>query len=204
MTTEDLLGSAIAVVYDSLSTPGNFSAETLRGFLRPPLYVNPSMDSFRVMSHRDQVEVLQSPYRTEVRDLSWNVEEASQKLPGVLTGVLGLLGDVNPRSYEIIFFFEQEMTGGESPGDWLGQRFLRDELRGELGTGLSCDLMTLSYREGSKSYSIDVEVVGESRFMFRAYVSEPVDGLLSSDELRVHFGQERQNLISQLIKIGIK
>ena len=162
------------------------------------------MDSFRVTSHRGQIEVLQSPHRTEVRDLSWNVEEASQKLPGVLTSVLGLLGDVNPRSYEIIFFFEQEMTSGESPGDWLGQRFLRDELRSELGTGLSCDLMTLSYREGSKSYSIDVEVVGESRFMFRAYVSEPIDRLLSSDEIQALFGEERQTLISQLTKVGIK
>ena len=204
MTPDELLGSAIAVVYDPLSTPGNFSTEALRSLLRPPLSIYPPMDSFRMASHRDQVEVLQSPHRTEVRDLSWNIDQASTKLPELLTGILGLLGDLTVRSYEIFFYLEQEMTGEEPLGGWLGQRILRDEFRTGFSDHLSCDIVTFSYEEDSKTHGIEIELAGQSRFMLRSYVSEPVDQLLGSNELRNRFNQERQRLVGQLTKVGIK
>ncbi len=203
MSPADLLVSTIAVIHDAVPSPVNlFSEETLRGLVRPPLNVFPTMDSFRIVSNRDQIELVLSPVRSEVRDFSGDVEKASSKLSDVLKGLMGLLAEPVVRSYGINFLLESRYEETEEVAVWLGQHFLRDNLTGDLGTPVSCDEITFSYEREDKSQTINIEVTGDSTVIINSSASEQTDALPDKSKLEVELKSQHDYIFNLLRKVG--
>ena len=202
MTSTDILGGAIAVTHDSVSPPESLTIEKFREILRPPLSINPSPDTIRIVSSRDQIEVLLSPTKTEVRDLSADMDKASLQLPRVLTKVVAFLPSPMIRSYEVNFILESQVGGKEPAGAWLSRTFLRDSLQSNLGESVSSDFVTLSYIRESKEHSLEVEAVADSRLSIRAYSSEPTEVLPNSEDLQASIRSQYEYLMTQLERIG--
>ena len=203
MSPAELLVSTIAVVHDAATPQTNpFSEEKLRGLVRPPLNVLPTMDSFRVVSNRDQIELVLSSVRSEVRDFSGDVDKASSRISEVLTGVMGLLAEPVVRSYGVNFLLESRYEETEDVAAWLGQHFLRDDLKGELGTPVSCDAITFSYDREGKSHTIDIEITGDSTLTINSNASEHTEALPNKSKLEVELKSQHDYLFDLLRKVG--
>ena len=202
MGPPDLLVSAVAVVYDPVPAPDDLSIDTFRDFLRPPLNLYPPTDSLRVASSRDQMEVLLSPVRVEVRDLSGDIEKSRAKVAEVLTGVVGILPEPRFRSYEIDLFLESYAGEDEDVEAWLGQRFLRESLQEDLGVGVSCDNVTVTYEREDWTQTIELEAVTGSRVIIRFYSRQDITDLPDRDDLQVDVQAQHEYLSALLQKVG--
>ena len=201
MGPTDLLVIAVAAVYDPVGAPDNLSADTFRDFIRPPLTIYPPVDSFRVVSNRDQIEILLSPSRTEVRELSGDADRAKIKLPEVLAGVLGILREPVFRSYEIDFYLESYAKENEDVGAWLGRHFLTTGIH-DLGAGVSCQNVTVSYDRNAWTQTIDLEVVPESRVIVRSYSHRDIDELPDKNDAQQDVQSQHEYLSELLRKVG--
>ena len=203
MSPVELLVSTIGVTHDAAPPPTIlFSDETLRGLVRPPLNVFPTMDSIRVVSNRDQIELVLSPVRSEVRDFSGDLEKASTKIPDVLAKVMDLLDGPVVRSFGVNFLLEAHREETEDVAAWLGKHFLRDNLEGDLGTTVSCPSITFFYERDGKSQTIDLEVSGDSAVTINSTASEPTEALPDKPKLESEMKSQHDYLFNLLGKVG--
>ena len=99
----ELVYSSVAVaLLNPLEAPLSIDQQDMLKFLHRPVGVGQTMDgSTTISSTRDRIEVAIGASKLEVREMSGEVAIASDKIPTVLVGFMGLLANPGLKSYGV-------------------------------------------------------------------------------------------------------
>ena len=204
MGPPNLLSSTIALAHDAVGPPPDFSPDSLRSLLRPPLHLYPAGDGLRVLSARDQLEVVLSAPKTEINDLSGSVQNGSVKFSAYLDELWQLVGSPTLFSYEIGFVLEAHGGEQEDIAQWLGQRFLRSGLQGDEGDSVSSLVVSFSYARGAKWQDIEIQVDMPTRLLIRYTASESVSDVPEPGLILTEVNSEHAHLVDLLKRVGFE
>ena len=203
MGPPNLLVSTIALTHEAVGPPPGFSPDSLRSLLRPPLHLYPSGDlGLRVLSARDQLEVVLSAPKTEINDLSGSVQNGSVKFSTSLDSLWQLVGSPPLLKYEIGFVLEAYGDQQEDMAQWLGQRFLRSGLQGDAADSVSSVAVSFSYARGAKWQDIEIQVETPSRLLIRYAASESVSAVPEPGLMLTGVNSEHDHLVDFLKRVG--
>ena len=204
MGPPNLLVSTIALTHEAVGPPPGFSPDSLRSLLRPPLHLYPAGDGLRVLSARDQLEVVLSAPKTELSDLSGSVQNGSVKFSTYLDELWQLLGSPGLLTYEIGFVLEAYGGEQEDIAQWLGQRFLRSGLQGDEADSVSSLVVSFSYARGAKWQDVEMQVDTPSRLLIRYTASESVSAVPEPGLVLTEVNSEHDNLVDFLKRVGFE
>ena len=204
MGPPSLLVSAIALSHEAVVPPPDFSPDSLRAVLRPPLHLYPAGDGLRVLSARDQLEVVLSTFRTELNDLSGVVQSGSVKFSTYLDDIWRLVGSPALSTYEIGFVLESFGGAQEDIAQWLGQHFLRSGLQGDESDSVSSLAVSFSYARGAKRQDIEMQVDSPSRLLIRYVASESANDVPEHSLILTEVNSEHSHLVDFLKRVGFE
>jgi hypothetical protein len=107
-------------------------------------------------------------------------------------------------SYGMSFFLEIDLGGNEDAAKWLGRRFLKDDLAANLGGEASCDLIDVSFSQGSKLLNIEIQAIGEARVIVNFNANEATSTLPNGGDLTTKLVSQYSDLVELLKKIGFE
>ena len=139
----ELILCSIATVFTSSHGPARatISEKTLQGLLKPPLnIVDDPMRGLLINSTRDQIEVTLTTGKVDVRDLSGDLNHASNRISAVVHEFMDCLSDYELVSYGINFIVK--FTGADSK-EILLRQMLSPEIVERLGRGVSSNSINL-------------------------------------------------------------
>ena len=204
MGPPSLLVSTIALSHEAVVPPPDFSPDSLRILLRPPLHLYPGGDALRVLSARDQLEVVLSASKTELNDLSGSVQSGSVKFSTYLEDLWKLVGSPALFAYEIGFLLEAYGGEQEDIAQWLGEHFLRPGLQGDESDSISSIVVSFSYVRGPKWQDIEMQVDGSSRLLIKCLVSESAGAVPEPGVILTEVDSEHSHLVDFLKRVGFE
>ena len=184
--------------------PPDFSPDSLRALLRPPLHLCPAGDGLRVLSARDQLEVVLSTFKTELNDLSGVVQNGSIKFSTYLDDLWQLVGSPALSAYEIAFVLEAYGGEQEDIAQWLGQHFLRSGLQGDESDSVSSLAVSFSYARGAKWQNIEMQVDSSSRLLIKYVASESANEVPEHSLILTEVNSEHSHLVDFLKRVGFE
>ena len=197
----DLVASTVALVFQSpLQPPVSFSGQDMVQFLHLPSPGYSPDGSLAINSHRDQIEVLLSANKLDVRNVSGDFEKGVQKVPDVMHGMCDLLDAHSPRSIGINFVLSVHK---EEPRSWMAQRFLNGELASILQGPLGSDIISVIYGRGDKTITVRFEARPDSGITVNYNASEEVSVVPERDQLASDIQVQQSNLNELLEALGV-
>ena len=201
MEVLDYVVSSIAVTFlPQREGPQSLSGEAFSQFMNRPIPNRSPDGSLVVTSNRDQIEVILSPGKVDVRDLSGDPDRAKLKLPTVLIRMWEQLQQTEVLSYGINFIVQVEM---QDPQNWMGETFLRPDLNEKLAVQPRSDAVHLSFDEADTTRLIRLQVPDASHILVNSNDSRAITVIPDVQELQDNLETQRNKLETLLTNLGI-
>ena len=197
----DLLVSTIAVVFDPTSQPPPVNVPSdLTGIIRQPVNVsgNP-LGQLTITSTRDQIELLLSGNRFEVRDLSGTLDQGVAKIPRIVHEVMALLGNPRLSSYGINFVLEMPK---QEARNWLVTTLLSPSIQERLEGELSSNHVNLILHRQSKTLTTQLASGVADKIGVNFNASQETPELPNAEHLRDDMKEQYGALIGLLERLG--
>lgn len=196
----DLTMSTIALLVHEPTSPPRISDADLRPLLRSPLQIGQLGNNESIISsNRDQIEVLCSSAKINVRDLSGGNDFTSSKIPAIVHAFFGLY-KTTIRSYGINFIITVDM---DVPEVWIGKNLLNAALSEKTGKKLLSGRANISLRADSKTWNIQFERNAEGKLEINFNASEEADELPEIERLKIELGEQYQGFRSLILSLGL-
>jgi hypothetical protein len=147
----DIIMSTIAVITAPPAQPRSIDQKDLQQVLTRPLAIGQSPDGILVSSQRDQIEVIVSGNKINVRDLSGEPRFSESKIPSTLHF---FLGSSQIKSYGVNFIINVPRV---EPLQWIRDNILSSQIPKRTQKTLIGGAGTLKIANGSKTWNIKLE-----------------------------------------------
>ena len=197
----EFISSTVAVVYGPQFQPkAPVSAQAIAEFLQRPTANLAPDGSVVITSHRDQVEVLLSGPKVDVRDVSGSYEKTHEKIPNVLHGICRLVSDDFPISFGVNFVV---LVPKDNPGGWIAQTFLNNELNSIIETPLESGGVSLIYDQYDKRVTVRFDPSPDSSVMVNFNASQEITNLPGQEQLATDIKSQRKAFLEFLDALEI-
>jgi len=192
----EFIASTVAIVYGPQFQPKSpVSAQDLGGFLHRPTANLAPDGSAVITSHRDQVEVVLSGPKIDVRDVSGSHEKTHEKIPRALHGICRLLSDDHPISFGVNFV---ALVPNDNPGSWIAKKFLNSELRSITHTPLESAGISLVYHQHDKRITLRFDPGPDSSVIVNFNANQEITNLPEQDQIAADIKSLRKALLDFL------
>ena len=158
----DISQSTIAVVIQPPVSPPNFEESDLRSLLRPPYSIGQASAGESILSSaRDQVEVIFTPSKINVRDLSGKDNFDDSRVPEILHLFVYKYGTLI-RSFGINFVI---LIENPDPQRWIRKVLLNPSLEAKSGFSLLGGQARVSLQSGPKTWNIGFQQIQEENVL---------------------------------------
>ena len=199
--SSEFVTSTVAVLFMPQFQPKSpVSAQALGEVLHRPTANMAPDGSVVITSHRDQVEVVLSGPKVDVRDVSGSADKTHEKIPSVLHGICRLLSDEAPRSFGINFVVS---VPNENPSAWIGQKFLNKELNSIIQTPLESNIVSVIYNQSNKRATVRFEPGPESTVVVNFNASQEITKVPGEEEIATDIKSQRTALLDLLEALEI-
>ena len=197
----DLVASTVALVFQPpLQPPVPFSGQDMARFLHLPTPGYSADGSLAINSHRDQIEVLLSANKLDVRNVSGEFEKGVDRVPAVMHGMCEVLSAPAPKSFGVNFLLSVDK---QDPRVWMAQTFLKEDLASVMQDSLGSDIVSVIYGRGKKIITVRFEVRPDSGITVNYNASEEVGELPGREQLAADIEVQEGNLRELLGALGI-
>lgn len=198
----DFVASTVAVVFGPEFQPKSpVPGQAMAAFLhRPTVSLSPD-GSVVITSHRDQVEVVLSANKLDVRDVSGRDETAYEKIPKVLHGIRPLLSGEQPKLLGINFVVSVPQ---ENPRSWIAQKFLAQDLKTIIQAQFDSNSVSVSYEQSGKRVTVRFDASPESALIVNFNASQDIDDLPAEEEMARDIKSQRKALLELLRALGVE
>ena len=194
----DIILCSIATVFTSSRGPARatISEEILKDLLKPPLNViDDPMRGLLINSTRDQIEATLTTGKVDVRDLSGDLCHASNRIPAIVHGFMGCLGDYAMVSFGINFIVNLARSDSK---EILRRLSLSPEIIERLGRGVSSNSMNLVIERQPKVITLKFDLSSATEVNLNFNASEDAATLPREDYLRDEIKAQYTQLLSIL------
>ena len=197
----EFVASTVAVVYAPHFQPKSpVSGQALSQFLNRPTANTAPDGSLVITSHRDQLEVLLTGPKVDVRDVSGTYENTHERIPSVVRGICRLVTDDSPISFGINFVI---LVPKQNPRGWIADRFLDRNLASTIDTPVESAGISLTYDQLGKRITVRFEPTPESSVMVNFNASEEITTLPEQERLATDIKALRASLLQFLDTLDI-
>lgn len=166
--------STIAVVTDRPPEPVTYEDKWFKQYLNPPISLGQTLDGTVIASsQRDQLEILASDTKLNVRDLSGAREFSKSKIPRVLLAILEY-SNAKPKSYGVNFLLTIDHS---NPVEWMRTRVLSTDLSERTGMEIIGGGASMSLKSDSKTWNIKVDIRDGTLLAWDFNASQTIDAL---------------------------
>ena len=158
----DISQSTIAVVIQPPVSPPNIQDADLRSLIRPPYAIGQASATESILSStRDQMEIILSPSKINVRDTSGKDEFDDSRVPEILHWFVGKYG-TPVRSFGINFVILLE---NPNPQLWIKEVLLNPSIESKSGLNLLGGQARISLQTGQKTWNIGFQQMQEENIL---------------------------------------
>ena len=197
----DLVVSTVAVIFESpLQPPASISSQDVGEFLRLPSLGYSPDGSLAINSHRDQIEVLLSANKLDVRNVSGEHDKGVERVPAAVHGMCELFSTSAPKSFGVNFIVSVEQS---EPRSWMAETFLRGDLASVLEDSPGSDMLSFVYVRGVKTITVRFDVRPGFGINVNYNASEEISALPGREELGSDLDAQKANLDDLLRALGL-
>lgn len=194
--------STIAVVVNPPKELPRITDEDIRSLLNPPLSVGmTNMGQSIVTSTKDQIDVLTTPTKIEVRDLSGADRLKRTKIPRIIHAYLDWYG-TQPMSYGINFILT--IAPITDPDMWIGSNLVHESIPSKSGKRLlGSKSASFSLEAGQKVWNIRVTSVPKNSLEINFNSSQEINELPSAEFLIEERAEQYRQLKEFIRTLGL-
>ena len=199
MSSWDISQSTIAVVIQPPASPPGIEDSDLRSIMRPPFSIGQGLagEAF-VSSTRDQMEIILSPTKINVRDLSGRNAFGDSKVPEILH-LLVQKYDTTIDSFGINFIFQ---IPNSDPQGWIRKILLNPGIQEASGLALLGGQARISLQNNRKTWNISFQQAQDnSGIEVNFNASENTRELPAPDALRQSMDEQLRGLSELISKL---
>jgi hypothetical protein len=193
-----LVTSTIAITHESPSDKG-VNIKDLEQFLSPPINIGVTPEGTMVSSQRDQIEIVTSNVRTNVRDLSGKKDFVGSKI-GVILNWFVTNFELKINSYGINFILRVSYS---NPRQWISENILSSRISERTGNKLTGGAALISLDANPKTLNIKLEPVDGDKLAVDFNASEKTNTLPAADILCSELKTQWELLAKLLSNLGL-
>jgi len=193
-----LVTSTIAVTHE-IPADKNVNIKDLEQFLSPPLTVGVTPEGTMISSQRDQIEIVTSNVKTNVRDLSGKTDFVASKGGGILNWFVTNF-ELKINSYGINFILRVSCS---TPRQWITENILSSRISERTGNKLTGGAALISLDASPKTWNIKFEPINDDKLAVDFNASEKTVTLPAADILCSELKTQWELLAKLLGNLGL-
>lgn len=191
--------STIAVTSEQPPEPVSIDQKEMESILARPLTIGQSPQGLLVSSQRDQLQVIASANKINVRDLSGRPDFSQSKVPTVLDFFIRE-SRFRVNSYGVNFIITVPC---EEPAQWIRDNILAPQISEKIKKTLVGGTATVSIASRRKTWNVKFEPSGDGTIGVDFNASEFTAKLPDQDMLREELQEQFDGLLQLLNDLGL-
>lgn len=193
-----LVMSTIATTHEAPATK-NVNVKELEQFLSPPITVGAAPEGSIISSPREQIEIIASSVKTNVRDLSGKKDFAGSKVGIILNWFTTSFG-VKVNSYGVNFMLRVSCS---NPRQWITENILSSRISERTGKKLTSGAAAVSLEAEPKTWNIRFEPLDDKSLAVDFNASQKTIELPVAEVLSGEFRTQWELLAKFLGDLGL-